>query len=380
MYFCQVAGIYLHIPFCKQQCTYCDFHFSTTFEAYREQMIGSIAQELVSRVDYLEEKPLETIYFGGGTPSILKKNEIARLLETIHANYEVRPNAEISLEANPDDISTESLREWKELGINRLSIGLQSFKEDDLKWMNRAHTVDEAQNCVRLAQSGGFENLTVDLIYGLPNLSMQEWRNHVQTVIDFDVPHISAYCLTVEEKTVLHKLVKTGKIDSVSDETQGEQFMELLKMLETNGYQQYEISNFSKPGFESKHNGNYWKGEWYLGVGPSAHSFNGTSRRWNVANNRRYLKAIKEKTDYSETEELSKENQFNERILIGLRTVFGVDLDELETISALPKAFYTKMNSFIESNWMIKEGSVISLTKEGRLRADYIASELFVEV
>jgi oxygen-independent coproporphyrinogen-3 oxidase len=375
-----VAGIYLHIPFCKQQCTYCDFHFSTTFEAYREQMIGSIAQELVSRVDYLEEKPLETIYFGGGTPSILKKNEIARLLETIHANYEVRPNAEISLEANPDDISTESLREWKELGINRLSIGLQSFKEDDLKWMNRAHTVDEAQNCVRLAQSGGFENLTVDLIYGLPNLSMQEWRNHVQTVIDFDVPHISAYCLTVEEKTVLHKLVKTGKIDSVSDETQGEQFMELLKMLETNGYQQYEISNFSKPGFESKHNGNYWKGEWYLGVGPSAHSFNGTSRRWNVANNRRYLKAIKEKTDYSETEELSKENQFNERILIGLRTVFGVDLDELETISALPKAFYTKMNSFIESNWMIKEGSVISLTKEGRLRADYIASELFVEV
>jgi oxygen-independent coproporphyrinogen-3 oxidase len=380
VYFCQVAGIYLHIPFCKQQCTYCDFHFSTTFEAYREQMIGSIAQELVSRVDYLEEKPLETIYFGGGTPSILKKNEIARLLETIHANYEVRPNAEISLEANPDDISTESLREWKELGINRLSIGLQSFKEDDLKWMNRAHTVDEAQNCVRLAQSGGFENLTVDLIYGLPNLSMQEWRNHVQTVIDFDVPHISAYCLTVEEKTVLHKLVKTGKIDSVSDETQGEQFMELLKMLETNGYQQYEISNFSKPGFESKHNGNYWKGEWYLGVGPSAHSFNGTSRRWNVANNRRYLKAIKEKTDYSETEELSKENQFNERILIGLRTVFGVDLDELETISALPKAFYTKMNSFIESNWMIKEGSVISLTKEGRLRADYIASELFVEV
>ncbi|MDG1330895.1 MAG: radical SAM family heme chaperone HemW [Crocinitomicaceae bacterium] len=372
-----MAGIYLHIPFCKQQCTYCDFHFSTTFEAYREQMINTITTELVSRVAYLEQKPIETIYFGGGTPSLLNKEEISKLLDSIQSNYQVVSNAEISLEANPDDISVESLREWKELGINRLSIGLQSFKEADLKWMNRAHTVNEAQNCVRLAQSEGFENLTVDLIYGLPNLTMDEWRNHVQTVIDFGVPHISAYCLTVEEKTVLHKLVKNGKIDAVSDETQGEQFMVLLEMLEANEYAQYEISNFSKLGFESMHNGNYWKGEWYLGVGPSAHSFNGTSRRWNVANNRRYLKAIEDKASYSETEELSAENQFNERILIGLRTILGVNLNELEAISVPPRAFYDKIESFIESNWMIQEGSVISLTKEGRLRADYIASELF---
>ena len=373
-----MAGIYLHIPFCKQQCTYCDFHFSTTFEAYREEMVNSIARELVSRVSYLEDKPIETIYFGGGTPSILRKDEIAKLLETINSTFQVNPNAEISLEANPDDISVDSLKEWKELGINRLSIGLQSFKEDDLRWMNRAHTVDEAQNCVRLAQSEGFDNLTVDLIYGLPNLTLEEWRNHVRTVIDFDVPHISAYCLTVEEKTVLHKLVKTGKIDSVSDDTQGEQFLELLKMLEAKEYQQYEISNFSKPGFESKHNGNYWKGKWYLGVGPSAHSFNGTSRRWNIANNRRYLKAIEEETTCSETEELSVENQFNERILIGLRTILGVNLNELEAVSTPPKAFYDKMGSFIESNWMIRQNSAISLTKEGRLRADYIASELFI--
>ena len=378
MYFWPVAGIYLHIPFCKQQCTYCDFHFSTTFEAYREEMVNSIARELVSRVSYLEDKPIETIYFGGGTPSILRKDEIAKLLETINSTFQVNPNAEISLEANPDDISVDSLKEWKELGINRLSIGLQSFKEDDLRWMNRAHTVDEAQNCVRLAQSEGFDNLTVDLIYGLPNLTLEEWRNHVRTVIDFDVPHISAYCLTVEEKTVLHKLVKTGKIDSVSDDTQGEQFLELLKMLEAKEYQQYEISNFSKPGFESKHNGNYWKGKWYLGVGPSAHSFNGTSRRWNIANNRRYLKAIEEETTCSETEELSVENQFNERILIGLRTILGVNLNELEAVSTPPKAFYDKMGSFIESNWMIRQNSAISLTKEGRLRADYIASELFI--
>lgn len=378
MYFWPVAGIYLHIPFCKQQCTYCDFHFSTTFEAYREEMVNSIARELVSRVSYLEDKPIETIYFGGGTPSILRKDEIAKLLETINSTFQVNPNAEISLEANPDDISVDSLKEWKELGINRLSIGLQSFKEDDLRWMNRAHTVDEAQNCVRLAQSEGFDNLTVDLIYGLPNLTLEEWRNHVRTVIDFDVPHISAYCLTVEEKTVLHKLVKTGKIDSVSDDTQEEQFLELLKMLEAKEYQQYEISNFSKPGFESKHNGNYWKGKWYLGVGPSAHSFNGTSRRWNIANNRRYLKAIEEETTCSETEELSVENQFNERILIGLRTILGVNLNELEAVSTPPKAFYDKMGSFIESNWMIRQNSAISLTKEGRLRADYIASELFI--
>ncbi|MFK7784390.1 MAG: radical SAM family heme chaperone HemW [Crocinitomicaceae bacterium] len=373
-----MAGIYLHIPFCKQQCTYCDFHFSTTFEAYRSQMIDAIATELEKRVSYLEGKSIKTIYFGGGTPSILKKEEIAHLLKTIRSNFEVDSAVEISLEANPDDISKHSLIEWKSLGINRLSIGLQSFKEEDLKWMNRAHTVDEAQNCVRLAQSEGFDNLTVDLIYGLPNLSMEEWRNHVQTVINFGVPHISAYCLTVEEKTALHKLVETGKVETPSDDTQGEQFLELLKMLEENEYQQYEISNFSKDGFESKHNGNYWKGEWYLGVGPSAHSFNGDSRRWNVANNRRYLKAIEEGENYSETEELSLENQFNERILIGLRTVLGVDLNELAAISQPLASFYDKIESFVESKWMVKRDSVISLTKEGRLRADYIASELFV--
>lgn len=373
-----MAGIYLHIPFCKQQCTYCDFHFSTTFETYRTEMISSISKELKGRVNYTGQQPIKTIYFGGGTPSILRKQEISDLLETVRTHFTVDPNAEISLEANPDDISVEALLDWKELGINRLSIGLQSFKAADLEWMNRAHTVDESQNCVRLAQSQGFDNLTVDLIYGLPNLTMEEWRNHVQTVIDFGVPHISAYCLTVEEKTVLHKMVAAGKINTVSDDVQSEQFLALLEMLEANGYAQYEISNFAQPGFESRHNGNYWKGEWYLGVGPSAHSFNGTSRRWNVANNRKYLKAIAEKTDYSETEELTLENQFNELILTGLRTTTGVNLDQLAKISDIPITVLTKIQSFVDSGWMIKNASVISLTKEGRLRADYIASELFV--
>lgn len=378
MYFCAVAGIYLHIPFCKQQCTYCDFHFSTTFDAYRQEMVNSICTELRLRTSYLEGKAIETIYFGGGTPSILTKQELTQLLQTIHSNFQVKEGVEVTLEANPDDISKAALREWKELGVNRLSIGLQSFKEDDLAWMNRAHTVNEAETCIQLAQSEGFHNLTVDLIYGLPNLTMEEWRNHVQKVIDFGVPHISAYCLTVEEKTVLDNWVKTGKIQPISDEAQGDQFLLLLEMLEANGYQQYEISNFAKPGFESIHNGNYWKGEWYLGVGPSAHSFNGTSRSWNVANNRKYLKAIEENETFSELEELSIENQFNERVMIGLRTVKGVDLNELATISALPEAFSLKKQSFIHDGWMTQHDAVISLTKEGRLRADYIASELFM--
>ncbi len=378
VYFCAVAGIYLHIPFCKQQCTYCDFHFSTTFDAYRQEMVNSICAELTLRTSYLERKAIETIYFGGGTPSILTKQELTQLMQTIHSNFQVKEGVEVTLEANPDDISKAALREWKELGVNRLSIGLQSFKEDDLAWMNRAHTVNEAETCIQLAQSEGFHNLTVDLIYGLPNLTMDEWRNHVQKVIDFGVPHISAYCLTVEEKTVLDNWVKTGKIHPISDEAQGDQFLLLLDMLEANGYQQYEISNFAKPGFESIHNGNYWKGEWYLGVGPSAHSFNGTSRSWNVANNRKYLKAIEENEAFSEVEELSIENQFNERVMIGLRTVKGVDLNELATISALPEAFLLKKQSFINDGWMTQRDAVISLTKEGRLRADYIASELFM--
>lgn len=341
-------------------------------------MVHAIVKEVIDRKAYVKEKPIQTIYFGGGTPSILTKSELSMLMEAVRTTYEVTKEVEITLEANPDDINSEHLREWKEVGINRLSIGLQSFKSSDLEWMNRANTVEEAQNCVQLAQSEGFDNLTVDLIYGLPNLTMDEWKAHIQTVIDFGVPHISAYCLTVEEKTALHSLVASGKIDTVSDDLQSEQFMALLEMLEENGFEQYEISNFSKPGFESQHNGNYWKGEWYVGVGPSAHSFNGTSRRWNVANNRRYLKAMKDESNFSETEILTPENQFNERILTGLRTSMGVDLTELESIHPISHAFLQKMNEFSEANWLIQTESTIVLTKEGRLRADYIASELFI--
>tara|TARA_B110000114_G_scaffold149586_1_gene160082 strand:+ start:42 stop:1169 length:1128 start_codon:yes stop_codon:yes gene_type:complete len=372
-----MAGIYIHIPFCKQKCTYCDFHFSTTFEEYRQKMIESIANEFVERKDYLENKGINTIYFGGGTPSLLDQNELQIIINAIYQNFDVEEGIEISLEANPDDITDEKLEDWTAVGINRLSIGLQSFKTEDLEWMNRAHTVDEALTCVRKAQEAGISNLTVDLIYGLPNLSLDEWKSHIQQVLDFGVPHISAYCLTVEENTALNNLVNKGKMTVADDDQQSDQFKLLVSLLEENGFDQYEISNFSKAGFESKHNSNYWKGEWYLGVGPSAHSFNGLSRAWNVANNRKYLAAIDKGESHLETEILSSENQFNEYLLTGLRTAYGVDLQKLKKIAPLNNLFTVNCATFINEGWMVSTNNVLILTKEGRLKADYIASELF---
>lgn len=341
-------------------------------------MIQAIRTEIILRAAYLEGKTIDTIYFGGGTPSILNGPELESLLDEVKVNFQLATYPEITLEANPDDITSEKLIAWRCAGINRLSIGLQSFKEEDLEWMNRAHSKQEGLNCIELAKSEGFQNLTVDLMYGLPALSLEEWEHHIQTVIKMDVPHVSAYCLTIEEKTPLNNMVKNGAIKPASEDTQSDQFLLLLNSLEHNGYAQYEISNFSKPGAESKHNSNYWKGEWYLGVGPSAHSFNGISRSWNIPNNRRYMKGIKFKETISETEELTLENQFNERVLIGLRTIYGVNIQELKTISALPPHFIEQVSDFEQGGWMKVNGHTLVLTKEGRLRADYIASELFI--
>ncbi|MDG1147097.1 MAG: radical SAM family heme chaperone HemW [Crocinitomicaceae bacterium] len=374
-----MAGIYIHIPFCKQQCTYCDFHFSTTFEVYRKEMIDAICLELKTRKKYLQGKEVNTIYFGGGTPSILLESELTLILDTIFSTFSVNLTAEISLEANPDDINSSSLNMWKQHGINRLSIGLQSFKQSDLDWMNRAHNVADSSSCVSLAQAHGFENITVDLMYGLPDLSMDEWSLHVNRVMEMGVPHLSAYCLTVEEKTTLSNWVRKGKINTSTEDTQSDQFVKLLECIEKYGYEQYEISNFSKPGFESKHNSNYWKGEWYLGVGPSAHSFNGASRSWAIANNRGYIKALKNNSTYIETEQLSAVDQFNERILIGLRTSYGVNLDDLSNLNEITEAFNVTVNGFKEKHWVKDSGGTLTLTKEGKLRADYIASALFLD-
>lgn len=372
-----MAGIYIHIPFCKQKCTYCDFHFSTTFHSYRSRMIGTILKEIELRKDYLNEASIETIYFGGGTPSILTIEELEQILSAIHSNYDTSNLAEVTLEANPDDITTNQVQEWKEIGVNRLSIGLQSFKESDLKWMNRAHNVEESYTCIKSAIEGGITNLTVDLMYGLPDLSNEEWKNHIQTVVDMGVQHVSAYCLTIEEGTVLDKFVENGKIVPPTDDLQAEQFLLLVDTLEKNGIMQYEISNFGKEGFESKHNSNYWKGTHYLGIGPSAHSFDGKSRSWNVANNQKYMQQIEAGGDWNETEILSKNDLFNELILTGLRTVDGVDLAHINSILPIESTTNNQIEQYCAEGLMEKVTNKIRLTKVGRLQADRIAADMF---
>lgn len=373
-----MAGIYIHIPFCKQQCSYCDFHFSTTFQKYRDRMLTAMSKELQMRASYLEDETIETIYFGGGTPSLLQKEELQEFIQKAYDLFEVVDDLEITLEANPDDCNEASLQDWKSVGINRLSIGIQSFKKSDLEWMNRAHTADEAEKCVALAQSVGFSNITVDLMYGLPGLTEQEWQNHVQKVIDWGVPHISSYCLTVEENTLLEKRVKAGELKVATDEQESRQFELLVATLKKAGIDQYEISNFSKPGFESRHNSNYWKGVKYLGIGPSAHSFEGASRQWNVANNSLYMKGVEEESTFYETEVLSDVDRFNELILTGLRTVYGVSLSQLSDIQNFTNDFLRNIEQFKSQGWMKEIDNRIYLSSEGRLRADFIASELFV--
>ena len=373
-----MAGIYIHIPFCKQKCTYCDFHFSTTFSDYRSEMIEAILKEIDLRKVYLLNQQIQTIYFGGGTPSLLTENEIVKILTKIRNEFIVLADVEVTLEANPDDITEEKLAIWKHAGVNRLSIGLQSFKESDLKWMNRAHTVEEANQCISMAQNAGFNSLTVDLIYGLPNLSLEEWQDHIQRLIDLKVPHISAYCLTVESNTVLDHLVKKGKVIPSSDEAQAEQFLLLIDLLEKNGYEQYEISNFCLKNSASLHNSNYWKGEHYLGIGPSAHSFDGKSRSWNVANNRKFIKGIQQNRDYFETETLSNRDLFNETILTGLRTKYGVGITPLKNLLSFTPDFESMIKDFKHKNWLTEVNERYYLTQEGKLMADYITSELFI--
>lgn len=373
-----MAGIYVHIPFCKQKCSYCDFHFSTTFHKYRTEMIESICKEIIYRKDYLAHQTIETVYFGGGTPSLLTKNEFEKILNTIQNTFKISVDLEFTVEANPDDINEHNLKDWKDIGVNRLSIGLQSFREEDLRWMNRAHNSTEALNCVSMAQKAGFNNLSVDLIYGLPNLSTEDWKKNIQHVIDMKVPHVSAYCLTVEEKTSLHQMVKNNKIKPATEDEQSDQFNLLIETLAENGMEQYEISNFSKPGKHSVHNSNYWFGKHYLGIGPSAHSFNGASRSWNISNNQQYIKKITNNEKWDEIEVLSKANQFNELLMVGLRTKFGVNIKKLKELLPFSIAFQNTLNTFIANEWVVEEEENLRLTKEGRLKADYIASELFV--
>ena len=372
-----MAGIYIHIPFCKQKCSYCDFHFSTNLQ-HKSNLIQAINKELEIRKDEISA-PLETIYFGGGTPSILSEIELESIFETIYKNYSTKNLKEITLEANPDDLNKEKLNFLKSTPINRFSIGVQSFFEEDLKLMNRAHNAQEAETSIKLVQDFGFENITIDLIYGSTTTTNEMWKQNLQKAIELNVPHISSYALTVEEKTILDHQIKKGITKPVDEDHQNEQFQLLVDTLTSNDFIQYEISNFGKEDYFSLHNSNYWKGIHYLGIGPSAHSYNGKTRAWNIANNSKYIQTINENKLPQEIEVLNEVEQFNEMIMIGLRTIYGIDLDRINSEFSQPlvNSFYQELNQLINENLVEKKENKIILKPEAKFFADGIASRLF---
>ena len=374
-----MAGIYIHIPFCKQACHYCDFHFSTSFQ-YKSDLLSAIAKEIKLQKDYLSNENIETIYFGGGTPSLLSGDEVSVLVEEIQKNFKVITNSEITLEANPDDLNLKKLKEFRNTEINRFSIGVQSFFDEDLKWMNRAHAAVEADNAIKRAQDFGFENLSIDLIYGFSLLTNEKWRINIEKAVEFQIPHISSYNLTVEPKTALAKFINSGKEKNVDDAQSAIQFQILMETLENNGFEHYEISNFAKPNRYAKHNTNYWKGISYLGIGPSAHSFNKESRQWNVSNNAKYLADLKLNKIPFEKEFLSKNDKFNEYLMTSLRTMWGLDLDKISTDFGTDYKNYVLNNSqeFLENEQLIINNQNIKLSATGKLFADAIAAELFI--
>lgn len=372
-----MAGIYIHIPFCKQACHYCDFHFSTSLK-YKDELLQALVKEIKLQKDYLTDENIETIYFGGGTPSLLNEAEISLLVNTITDIHTVSSDAEITLEANPDDLDKSKLQSLRKTPVNRFSIGIQSFFDDDLQWMNRVHRSAEAESAVKRAQDIGFENITVDLIYGYLILTDQKWKHNLDKVFELGIPHVSAYSMTVEPKTALASFIKTKKQPAMNDEQSAAQFVFMTDAMQLNGFEHYEISNFCKPGFYSRHNSNYWKGVKYLGIGPSAHSYNGENRQWNIANNAAYTQSLMTGKIPAETEVLSETDRLNEYIMTSLRTIWGLDLNKLNSIAAsASNQLLTVADLFFDKEWLVKKDNVIYLTPQGKLYADHIASELF---
>ena len=376
-----MSGIYIHIPFCKQACHYCDFHFSTSMKK-KDEMVLALAKEIQMRKSEFENDPefsgVETIYFGGGTPSRLQIADLRLQMDSIYKNYKVAENPEITLEANPDDLSEEYLIALSEIGINRLSIGIQSFFEDDLQMMNRAHNSAEAKKCLELATQY-FDNISLDLIYGIPGMSNEKWKLNIETALSFGIPHISSYALTVEPKTALNKLIQTGKIAKPKDEVAQEHFEILVEILEANEFIHYELSNFGKSTYFSKNNSAYWLGKRYIGIGPSAHSYNGSSRSWNVSNNSVYIKSIHENKLQSEAEILSKTDRYNEYIMTGLRTIWGVSLYKIDLEFGKEYLNYLEkqVQKFIENGLVSIENHTLKTTSKGKFLTDGIASDLF---
>lgn len=372
-----MSGIYLHIPFCKQACHYCNFHFSTNLKR-KEELIKSLCTELIIRKRELNQ-PLQTIYFGGGTPSLLSEQELKQIFNTIHKHYIVVEDAEITLEANPDDLSSNLIVQLHDSQINRLSIGVQSFFAEDLLLMNRAHSAKEALECIQLAKKY-FKNISIDLIYGIPGLTIDRWKENLEITLSLDIPHISCYALTVEPKTALKKFIEQGKVAPVNDEETRSHYELMIDTLENAGYINYEFSNFGKPGYFSQNNTGYWKGKPYLGIGPSAHSFDGNKRSWNISNNIKYIKSINNGNIPLAFEVLSVTDKYNEYIMTGLRTMWGVSLVKVENDFGKRYRDYLleQVEKHVENQLLYIEDDILKITKKGKFLGDGIASDLFL--
>ncbi len=375
-----MAGIYIHIPFCRQKCHYCNF-FSVASKRNRDEFVAALLKEIEIRKDYLAGETVNTVYFGGGTPSILSISHISLIVDHLSLHFDIDHLAEITLEANPDDLNADYLRELKNTPVNRLSIGIQSFFDDDLQYLNRVHNSEQARRAVDYARSAGYDNLTIDLIYGIPGLTDEKWAKNLETFFSLDIPHLSAYALTVEQKTPLAKLIEKGKYAPVDENLSVGHFKMLLERTKAHDFIHYEISNFAKEGFYSKHNSLYWLGGHYLGLGPSAHSFNGTSRQWNVSNISQYIKLDDFQTSVEEKEILTIKQRYNEYVMTSLRTVWGCDTAHIRNVfgEKFEDHFLRNALPFVEKKHLYHEGPKYFLTDEGKLFADGIAAGLFFE-
>lgn len=375
-----MAGIYIHIPFCKKACHYCDFHFSTTLNNM-DEMVQAICNELILKKNRFNDS-IGSIYFGGGTPSLLSEAAFGKIFNTILKNYTVDSNSEITIEANPDDLDNQRITMFRQFPVNRFSIGVQSFFEEDLIWMNRAHNASEAESSIKRAQDKGFENLTIDLIYGYPLLSDKKWSSNLNKAIELNIPHLSAYAMTVEAKTAMAHAIRLGKQPNIDDEQSAQQFLYMVNTLQKANFEQYEISNFAKNGKYAVHNTNYWKGIPFLGIGPSAHGYDGKSRQYNISNNPIYIKNLLQNKLAETVEILSLADQFNEYIMTQLRTMWGLDLLYIEQKFGLSakKQFINNVHKHLKNNNIVQENNNFYLSAIGKLYADRVASDLFLEM
>lgn len=375
-----MAGLYIHIPYCRQKCHYCNF-YSLASRKYRELLPEALQQELAMQKGYLAGKMLETIYIGGGTPTVYPPQVIAEMIEDAKEHFEIDLHAEITIEANPDDLTPEYLQQLRQTPVNRLSIGIQSFHDDDLHYLNRNHSAANAHQAIRNALAVGFDSMSIDLIYGIPSLTDEKWMDNIKMMLDYQTPHLSAYALTVEPGTALDKLIEKKKLPPVDEAQAADQFVILMEMMAAAGYEHYEISNFSKPGMHARHNTSYWQKVPYLGIGPSAHSFDGHSRQWNVSNLEAWLDGIRARVPAFEREELTPTQQLNEYVMTSLRTMWGTDLRNIENCwnPGFRQMVLQQAIPFQEKGLVSIHNNIITLTQRGKLFADGIASDLFID-